>query len=439
MSVPLPLPLFRNRNYLLHWGASAIACLGDYFTLIAMPWLVLSLSHGAAVLGVVMALESLPRALFMLVGGGVSDRYTPLTVLLASRAAFMVALVSLALLLWSGHLEVVHLYGFALVFGVLSAFSMPAASALLPRLVDREQLQKGNSTLMGARQLIQLFAPVLAGLLIWGMPSTGLMDIHAPAAGGDLSRIGWAFLFNAATVFLSLIMMFNIHLAQPAEVGTGGEGATPGKDGLMDGLRHVWHDPGLRIVTLYAACIGFFAIGPLLTVIPQFAAQRLDQGALSYGLLYAANGLGALAGFACAGLLRKPDARTVGLVLFTADFVAGACILWFAQSNGFGMAASALAVMGAANAYGGVVAMSWIQQRIPMRVSGRVMGVVMFATMGLAPVSMALSGGIIAQYSLSTLLWASGSVVAGFSLLGLLLPGLNRFGTYPGPQLPQAA
>jgi MFS family permease len=439
MSVSLPLPLFRNRNYLLHWSASAISCLGDYFTLIAMPWLVLSLSHGAAVLGVVMALESLPRAVFMLVSGGVSDRYTPLAVLLASRAAFMVALVALALLLWSGHLEVVHLYGFALLFGVLSAFSMPAASALLPRLVDREQLQKGNSTLMGARQMIQLFAPVLAGLLIWGMPSSGLSDAHVPASASDLSRIGWAFVFNAAAVLVSLIMMFRIRLAPLDEGGRSGAGNIPGKIRLADGFRYVWQDQGLRIVTLYAACIGFFAIGPLLTVIPQFAAQRLDQGAFSYGLLYAANGLGALAGFTCAGLLRKPDARTVGLVLFTADLVAGVCLLWFAQSGSFGTAASALAVMGVANAYGGVVAMSWIQQRIPMRLSGRVLGVVMFAMMGLAPVSMALSGGVIAQYSLSTLLWVSGSVVAGFSLLGLVLPGLNRFGTYPSPPSPQAA
>lgn len=417
--------LFGHRNYRLHWIATAVSCLGDYFTLIAMPWLVLALSHDARVLGVVMALESTPRAVFMLVSGRFSDRHTPLRVLLVSRALFMAGLLSLALLLLSGQLQVTHLYAFALLFGVLSAFSMPAANALLPRLVPGELIQKGNSALMGMRQLVQLFAPILAGLLIWGAPVVG----QQAAGAGDLPRIGWAFLFNAVAICASLLVLLNIRLSP---LGADGAHAVAGAR-LAEGFAYLWRDRGLRIVTAYVACIGFFAIGPLLTALPQFAATRLDKGALSYGLLYAANGLGALCGFAAGGMLRRPSARAVGVVMLGADLVAGLCILWLGASDSFALAAPALALMGAANAYGGVVALSWIQQRIPAALSGRVLGVVMFAMMGLTPVSMALGGFVVAGASLATLLWLSGGAVAALSLLGLLVPAINRYGTYPAP------
>jgi Na+/melibiose symporter-like transporter len=425
-ATPVSSPsLFANRNYRLHWIGTAVSCLGDYFTLIAMPWLVLSLTSDASVLGIVMALESLPRAAFTLVSGRFSDRYTPLKVIIAGRSLFMLALVALALLLLAGRLQVQHLYVFSLVFGLLSAFTMPATTALLPRLIDRDQIQKGNSALMGTRQMIQLFAPVLAGLLIWGMPSVDTKT------AGDTGQIAWAFVLNAVAIFVSLLMIRNIRLAPLAAVpGTG-----PNKVRLADGFAYLWKDRGLRIATFYMACVGFCAIGPLLTVIPQFAAQRLDNGALSYGLLYSVNGLGAMLGFAMGGLLPKPGARRLGLVILGADLVAGLCIIGFGQSSSLVSAGPALAVMGMANAYAGVTALSWIQQRIPDALAGRVIGVVMFATMGLAPVSMSLSGVIIAHSSLTTLLLMSGSTVVMVSLIGLLIPAINRFGAYAVPDL----
>jgi Na+/melibiose symporter-like transporter len=425
-ATPVSSPsLFANRNYRLHWIGTAISCLGDYFTLIAMPWLVLSLTSDASVLGIVMALESLPRAAFMLVSGRFSDRYTPLKVIIAGRSLFMLALVALALLLLTGRLQVQHLYVFSLVFGLLSAFTMPATTALLPRLIDRDQIQKGNSALMGTRQMIQLFAPVLAGLLIWGMPGVD------SKTNGDTGQIAWSFILNALAIFISLLMIRNIRLAPL----TAGPATGPDKVRLADGFAYLWKDRGLRIATSYMACVGFCAIGPLLTVIPQFAAQRLDNGALSYGLLYSVNGLGAMLGFAMGGLLPKPGARHLGLIVLGADLVAGLCIIGFGQSSSLVSAGPALAVMGMANAYAGVTALSWIQQRIPDALAGRVIGVVMFATMGLAPVSMSLSGVIIAHSSLTTLLLMSGCTVVMVSLIGLLIPAINRFGAYAVPDL----
>lgn len=414
--------LFHNRNYLWLWAGAGISCLGDYFTLIAMPWLVLTLTHDPVALGIVMALESLPRAAFMLVSGGAADRYTARTVLLASRACFMLALLALVFDLRYGHLQLQHLYGFSIVFGLCTAFALPANRALLPQVVDRVQIQQANSALMGSQQMIQLFAPVLAGLMIWGMPSMG-----EQAATGDLKRIADAFAFNAGAIFIALLLLVRIRLApQPGMAGKP-------QVKLADGFRYLWRDRGLRIATLYMACIGFFAIGPLLTVIPQLAAQRLHDGSLSYGMLYATNGLGSLLGFACGGLLPKPDKRRLGLVMFSTDLTAGIGIFLLGHSTNFATAAPALALIGVSASYGGVLGLSWMQERIPQQLTGRVLGIVTFAVLGLTPVSMTLGGVVISHYSLTTLLNLSGSAIACFALIGLISPGINRFGTYPGP------
>jgi MFS family permease len=421
-----PSPLFRNSNYRWLWASANISCLGDYFTLIAMPWLVLMLTKDPTALGVVMALESLPRAAFMLVSGGFTDRYSARRVLLVSRTLFMLALIALALILWYGHLQLHHLYGFAFAFGLLTAFALPASQALLPQLVDKTQIQSGNSALMGSQQLIQLFAPVLAGLLIWGMPA-------GPAHTGatSVSSIASAFAFNAAAIFMALLLLLKITL--PMQQDTVDTGPAPLR--LADGFIYLWRDRGLRIATLYMSCVGFFAIGPLLTVIPQIAEQRLHDGALSYGLLYAASGLGSMLGFACGGMLPKPGKRQLGLVMFSTDLAAGIGVFWLGRSTNFATAASALALIGLCAAYGGVLALSWIQERIPTELAGRVLGIVMFSVLGLTPVSMSLGGVLTAHSSLEALLTVSGCAIGSFALLGLLSPAINRFGTYASPAL----
>lgn len=422
-------PLSRNRNYLLHLSGAVISAFGDYFTLIAMPWLVLSLTRDPLALGLVMALESLPRALFMLFSGGVVDRYSPLRVLLVSRAVLMLSLAALAGLLWSGQLRMAWLYGFSLVFGLCAAFSMPAASALLPQLIERETMQKANSALMGAQRLVQLVSPILAGWLIWNATAPVYAGGH-PAAMADMAQIAMAFVVSAVAVAVAWWMQWHIRVRATG----GGAGMRPPTVSMAEGFAHVRRDRGMAIAIAYVSCVCFFAIGPLLTAIPQFALQNLPEGALAYGVLYAANGLGSVLGFAAAGLLPKPAARMIGPTMLGADLLGGLCVLWFASSDRLAMAALALALLGLGTSYGGVVAISWIQQRVPMRLIGRIMGIVMFASMGLAPLSMAVSGAVASRASLSLLLTISGSAIVAVSLFGLVVPAIRRFGLHPAPQ-----
>jgi MFS family permease len=114
------------------WIGEGISLLGDQFYLIALPWLVLSLTGNALPVGTVLATAGIPRALFMLVGGALTDRFTPRKLMLGSNLARMILTGLLAALVLTNLIQLWMLYGFALLFGLADAFFFPAQTAIVP-------------------------------------------------------------------------------------------------------------------------------------------------------------------------------------------------------------------------------------------------------------------------------------------------------------------
>jgi MFS family permease len=173
--------VLRIRNFRLLWIGQGISVLGDQFYLIALPWLVLQLTGDALAVGTVLALVAFPRALFMLVGGALIDRFSPRKVMLASDALRLALVTLLTLLILTGLIQMWMLYGFALLFGLVAVFFYPAQPALIPQLVEEEQLQIGNVLNMGTPQLGLFAGPVLAGGLIALLDAGGVQGRTATA------------------------------------------------------------------------------------------------------------------------------------------------------------------------------------------------------------------------------------------------------------------
>src|SRR5690349_5110798 len=102
------------RNFRLLWIGEGISLLGDQFYMIALPWLVLQLTGNALALGTVLALEGVPRALFMLIGGALVDRFSPRTVMIFSNFARLVLVAVLSALVLTDNIGVGMIYFFAL-------------------------------------------------------------------------------------------------------------------------------------------------------------------------------------------------------------------------------------------------------------------------------------------------------------------------------------
>ena len=156
------------RDFRLLFAGATTSLLGDQFALIATPWLVLQLTGDPFVLGIVLALEGIPRAVFMLLGGAITDRLSPRLIMMIADIIRFVLTVLMAFVVFSGIVQIWMLYVFGLGFGLVAGFAIPAENTMVPMLVDEQDLQAGNSIMMGISQLAGFIGPTVAGILIGG-------------------------------------------------------------------------------------------------------------------------------------------------------------------------------------------------------------------------------------------------------------------------------
>jgi MFS family permease len=188
--------LMRDSNFRWMMSGGAISMLGDQFTLIALPWLVLQMTHDALALGLVIAVMGVPRAIFILIGGALVDRYSPKRVLMLTKYANAALLGLLSALVLSHQITMPLVYALALGIGLASAFSIPSGSSMLPNVVAPHHLQMANGLMMSMRVLTALAGPLLAGALI----AFSGHDRAAGATVADTRGLGVAFALDALTL-----------------------------------------------------------------------------------------------------------------------------------------------------------------------------------------------------------------------------------------------
>jgi len=395
-----------NRDFRLFWIGEGVSVLGDHFYMIALPWLVLQLTGDSLAMGTVLALSSIPRALLMLVGGALTDRFSPRSLMLVSNAARFVLVSILTGLVFARSVEMWMLYSLAILFGIANAFFYPAQSSMAPQLVRKEHLQIANSLTQGTMMLTMLAGPILAGVLI-----TILGDGHSDSA--NMQGIAAAFGLDAFSFLISLITLLLIKI-QPVETMDARENIL---ESIRSGLRFVWNDIPLRAFFLVVAAVTFFFNGPFNIGVPLLADTRFEEGAVAYGTILSTWGLGSLIGMALAGILPRPNQKHMGSVLLALVSLMGTGLALLGVSPSMIFAAVIGLVIGALNGYINVFFMTWVQSRAPKEFLGRLMSLLMFASTGLFPVSMALSGAA-SRMDVTALLTISGGIVA---LLGVLM------------------
>ena len=267
--------LFRTPNFRWLLAGSAVSMLGDQFTLVALPWLVLRMTGDTVALGTVLALVGVPRAIFMLVGGAMVDRLSPKRVLMVTKHVNTVLLAALALGVWFGALSLPAIYALALVLGISSAFSIPSATSMLPHALPPAQLGAANGMMLGLRQLSMFLGPLAAGLLI-ALFGDGRGQVQ------DASGMAIAFALDALSFALSAWTLAQVRTQEPAR-STAAHGGL--WTAMLQGLRHVWQDEQLRTCYLYWGAVAVLVLGPLHIALPVLANSQPQLGASALGLL----------------------------------------------------------------------------------------------------------------------------------------------------------
>src|SRR4029079_16296498 len=148
---PFTLPHFRNL-----WIGATVSLLGDQFYLVALPWLVLQLTGSSLALGAILMTAAIPRAALMLVGGAVTDRFSARRVLMTTAGTRTVLVGIVTALIWLHVVQLWQLYVLTFIFRVADEFSFPRRSALVPTLVEPQQLQPANALMQGSAVLTQM-------------------------------------------------------------------------------------------------------------------------------------------------------------------------------------------------------------------------------------------------------------------------------------------
>lgn len=421
-----PKSIFAIKGFPLFAGSTFISMVGDQLTMIALPWLMLSLTNDPVAVGMLFALLGLPRAVVILVGGALADRFHPASILVWTRALSGAALALLALLAWQGTLAAAHLYWFAAWLGLCSAIAIPAGQSILPRLVDRAHYAAGNGLIMGMTQLAALCGPVAAAAIIYLFQQQGQ----------DSSGYALVFALDAATFALACVAIRFLRFPNASPLPPRGAlGAA-----LREGWNYVRADGAMLPFLLYIAAISLLTTGPVMVGVPLLVKDELQGGVFQYGSFLVFMNLGALlSAFVAPTAARIPAARFIPLVLGL-DMLIGLLMIVFVNTSG-GVAPSAiLLVVGLVTAYVQVALVTRIQKRVEPRFLGRVMSYVMFAYIGLVPVSAALAGFVAKHYSARTMFEAVGVGMVVTALLFFFNRRMRRFAEgapqpQPQPQL----
>ncbi|WP_428000052.1 MFS transporter [Acidovorax sp.] len=412
--------LLRDPNFRWLTSGSALTMLGDQFTLIALPWLVLQMTGDTLVLGTVLALMSVPRALFILIGGALVDRYSPKEVLMLTKYINLVLLALLSGLVLTGTLTLWMVYALSLAIGLSTAFSIPAGTSLMPHVVPRAQLQAANGISLGLRQLTMFLGPLLAGLLIvlFGDGSAGT----ASATG-----IGIAFALDALSFGVSawtLAKVRTLAAAAPAAASSAAPQAVLAS--VAQGLAHFWRDAELRTCFLYWSAIALFIMGPIHIAVPVLASSTPTLGAAAFGTMLGAHGAGTLAGMVASGMFPRLRVGSLGLTILVFDAIIGLLFIPMGMINAVWQGAALMLAIGLLGGFMQVRVFTWIQQRVPPMLIGRAMSLFMFIFMGLAPISAAVTGWLMKSITLTQLFAASGGTLVVLVALAFVLTPLRQ-------------
>jgi MFS family permease len=397
-SGPALLRPLRLRDFRLLFAGETISVLGDQFHFVALTWLAIQLTGSGLALGTVLMTAAIPRAVFMLVGGAFSDRFSPRTLMLASNAIRGIVVGILAGLVLSGWAELWHLYILAGIFGVVDAFFYPAMNTIVPMLVPERQLSPANALTQGAQQIMGLVGPALAGAMI-ALVQTG------PAFAID------AVSFGVAAIALLLISGGRRHADPAANADRPGVLAT-----IAGGVRAAWSDPPVRSMVLLTAAFNFAFTGPISVGLAFLADHRFNGGSAAFGLMFSAFGGGAVIGAIAAGSIRP---RRLGAIVMAIAMVLGVGLALIGLAPSLAVALGIIGVMGVLIGFINVQAIAWLQSHIAEAMRGRVMSLVTLGSVGLAPVSLAIAGALVDLGAVTLTFVAAGAIIIIAAIAGV--------------------
>jgi MFS family permease len=401
-----PRGVLGNRDFRRLFAGRCVSLLGDGAFLVAMAWEAYTLSNAPTALSLLGIAMTVPLIGLLLFGGVASDRYGPRQVMLVADLVRAVLLVLLGAMAASGTLRLWQMMVIVAIYGGAQAFFDPASDAILPQVVPESQLAQANALEQVFRPLtLRLAGPALGGVLVAALGS------------------GAAFATDAATFIVSAATLWSMS-ARASRSPRGADeqlprATTQAREGFSYVRRHVW-----LWGTFASAGVAYLLfMGPAVVLLPFMVKHELHGSSAQLGLVLGAGGLGSVA----SGLVMMRS----GLPLRGMTFIYTVWTLATLAVAGYGLATAIWELMLASVAFnllesaGTIVWATMKQRHVPDQILGRVSSLDWLISIGLLPISFALTAPLSAAFGVRGTLIGAGLAGAAATLGGLMLPGMR--------------
>ncbi len=378
--------LRRHRNYRIFFTGQLVSLAGTWMQNVALAWLVIELSGSALAIGALAFWRFVPFTLFGLAAGVVADRIESRKLVMATQGAAMAISIALAVVTLTGTATLPIVYILAALGGVALAFDAPGRQSLTFQMVGPRELPNAVALNSGLFNGSRVIGPAIAGLVI-------------AAVGTGLCFVLNAVSFLAVLAALALVREEELRVVEK-------DPSARVIDGLRRAFAHAWADPQLRLiltVVMVVSTVGF----NFHVLVPLLAADTLHLGPEGFGFLSASFGLGALVGALAAATFRGASWRLFSIG--TASF--GVFALLLAPVQNAYLAGILLVGVGVSFTLFTANANALVQLAAPDHLRGRLIGIYLFAFLGLAPIG-GLFAGWLAEVGGTSLAFTVAGVVS---------------------------
>jgi DHA3 family tetracycline resistance protein-like MFS transporter len=407
----------RSRPFALLWLGQTISTLGDGAYLTALAWQVLILTGSGAAMGVVLIATSVPRVLFMLLGGVIADRLPRRLVMLWADAGRAVAVGAIAVMSHTNTLQFWQVIALGLLFGLSQAFFLPAYQSIAPQLVEIEALPSANALNGLTREIGILVGPALGAVLVANFSTAS------------------AFAFDALTFLVSALCLLAVRVPIKPLLAHEGLETEPAKRrgvqgvcaDIREGIGYIATSSWLW-VTIAIASLGNALRAPYSVTLPLHVRDFYHSGVGLYGAIISASAVGAILATLVVGQLRRIHHR--GMVAYSALVVSSLAMMAFALPLPHDLVPvvtlTAFAVDGAGIGCFEIIWVTVLQEMVPGEKLGRVSSVDFVGSFLFQPLGLAAIGFLTDAVATPWIFFACGALSLLLNASGFLVRGIRE-------------
>ncbi len=369
--LPIALRAFGSGNFSLYWFGLVVSQIGTWMQKVAEGWLIYRLTNSPLILGVTTLLSLAPLVPISLLAGVMADRVSRRKLLLVANVGQIVPPLILALLTWTGNVQVWQVVVADFFLGAFAAIDLPTRHALVVDVVPSEDVDNAISLSASGLNATRIIGPAIAGVIV--------------AVVGEAVCFGLNGISFLAVVAALVLMRVPERTVKPKDSA----GAS-----LFKGFSYLARDTQLLLPLGWIVFVSVFII-PYQTLLPVFARDVLHDGATALGFLNMAAGIGAVLGALAVASLRsgKQSQYLAAIIILLAGVTAV-----FAASGAFPVSFAMMIGVGAGVVAIKAIAYTLIQQRVDDEYRGRVLSIVTMLSGGMPAVGGFTAGLIAARW-----------------------------------------